>query len=414
MDGSADIAMSCGCEKNSTPVGAIGRPTPDLSNARCRRAKARSAMSRFASVGGALLRLVAVAGPALLGLLAALYVGRPSPYFLATGVVLAVAIVACDAWIVARCRWITGGFALVSLIALLTFVGTYAASPLPAPSQLSDPLPQASPPSGMTMYALPTGLNHRTAAFAYRGGSPWDKRDSVSTAVLVRHPRGDLLIDTGLGRTITQQMRAFPFLFRLGTELVRLQAAADQLDAAGYDRKQLRYILLTHAHWDHVSGVSDFPGVPVLVTAAEHHFIDEGGWATADARRMNAVFQEYTFNDGPYLGFTQSRDLYGDGSIVIVPAPGHTPGSVVVFVTLPPNARYAFVGDLVWQREGLLEREQRPWFEARTLSEDSTLLQQSLLRMSAIATRYPQITIVPSHDPRGYASIPQWSRSATQ
>jgi hypothetical protein len=39
---------------------------------------------------------------------------------------------------------------------------------------------RASPPGGMAMYALPTGVNHRTAAFAYRGGSPWDKRDSVS------------------------------------------------------------------------------------------------------------------------------------------------------------------------------------------------------------------------------------------
>jgi len=51
-----------------------------------------------------------------------------------------------------------------------------------------------------------------------------------------------------------------------------------------------------------------------------------------------------------YMGLTQSRDLYGDGSIVIVPAPGHTPGSVVVFVTLPGGARYAFVGDLADER----------------------------------------------------------------
>src|SRR5262249_4679274 len=102
-------------------------------------------------------------------------------------------------------------------------------------------------------------------------------------------------------------------------------------------------------------------------------------------------------------------DLYGDGSIVIGPASGHTPGSVVVFVTLSGGARYAFVGDLVWQLEGLLEREERPWFEARTLGENPALLRQSLLRMTAIATCYPQITIVPSHDPRGYASIPQWS-----
>jgi glyoxylase-like metal-dependent hydrolase (beta-lactamase superfamily II) len=365
-------------------------------------------------VGAAFLRLVVVAGPVVLGLLIALYIGRPSPYFLATGITLAVAIVACDAWIIARRHWITGGFALATQIAFLVFVGTYTASPLPAPSPISDPLPRASPPGGMAIYALPTGVNHRTAAFAYRGGSPWDKRDSVSTAVLVRHPQGDLLIDTGLGRTIVEQMREFPFLFRLGTELVRFQAAADQLDAAGYDRRQLRYILLTHAHWDHVSGVSDFPGVPVLVTAAEHRFIDEDSWATAHAKSMNAVFQEYAFEDRPYMGFTQSRDLYGDGSIVIVFAPGHTPGSVIVFVTLPGGARYAFVGDLVWQLEGLLEREERPWFEAKTLGENPVLLRQSLLRMSAVATRYPQITIVPSHDPRGYASIPEWSRLGTR
>ena len=86
----------------------------------------------------------------------------------------------------------------------------------------------------------------------------------------------------------------------------------------------------------------------------------------------------------------------------------------MVFVTLSGGARYAFVGDLVWQLEGLLDREMRPWFEAKTLGENSVLLRQSLLRMSAIATRYPQITIVPSHDPRGYVSIPELSRSATR
>jgi N-acyl homoserine lactone hydrolase len=264
----------------------------------------------------------------------------------------------------------------------------------------------------MAIYALPTGVNHRTAAFAYRGGSPFDQRESVSTAELVRHPQGDILIDTGLGRTIASQMKQFPFLFRLGTDLVQLQPAADQLDAAGYDRKRLRYILLTHAHWDHVSGVPDFPSVPVLVTVAERRFIDAGGWATANASGMNAIFQEYAFDGGPYMGFEQSRDLYGDGSIVIVPVPGHTPGSVAVFVTLPSGARYAFIGDLVWQLEGLLEREGRPWFEAMQLHEDPVALQRSLLRMNAIATRFPQITMVPSHDPRGYACIPAWSPNA--
>jgi glyoxylase-like metal-dependent hydrolase (beta-lactamase superfamily II) len=325
-------------------------------------------MRRFSQIAAAVLRLVAVAGPALLALLTALYAGRPSSFFLATGITLAVAILACDGWIIACRTWVTGGLALTTQLAFLFFLGGYAAAPLPAPPALSDPLPQATPPAGMTIYALPTGLIHRTTAFAYRGGSPWQKWDSVMTAVLVRHPQGDVLIDTGVGRTIASQLKQAPFLFRLGTDLVPLKTAADQLDVVGYDRKHLRSILLTHAHWDHVSGVADFPGVPVLVSAAEHRFINEGGWVTVTARSMDkSQLREYAFDGGPYLGFDHSHDLYGDGSMVIVPAPGHTPGSVVVFLTLPGGARYAFVGDLVWQREGILEREERPWATSKTI-----------------------------------------------
>ena len=222
-----------------------------------------------------------------------------------------------------------------------------------------------------------------------------------------------MLIDAGFGRLIRAQLGAMPLFFRLLTDLEQSQPAADQLMATGYDFKRLRFILLTHAHWDHVSGVPDFPSVPVLVTAAEHRFIYASGFPNAPARTIDPKrYQDYGFDGGRYLGFEQSHDLYGDGSIVIVAAPGHTPGSVVVFVTLPSGARYAFVGDLVWQLEGLAEREQRPWLEARVVGEDPSAVQDSMRRLNAIVPRHPQMKIVASHDPRGYVGIPEWPRSA--
>src|SRR5262245_63606550 len=112
-------------------------------------------MRRFSVAGAVFLRLFVVAGPALLGVLTALYIARPSYFFLAAGTLVAVAVIACNGWIIVRRDWITGSLALTTQVAFLIFIGTYTAAPLPPPTPLSDPLPPASPPSGMVIYALP-------------------------------------------------------------------------------------------------------------------------------------------------------------------------------------------------------------------------------------------------------------------
>src|SRR5262249_39748846 len=111
----------------------------------------------------------------------------------------------------------------------------------------------------------------------------------------------------------------------------------------------------------------------------------------------------------PYLGFPYSHDVYGDGAILVVSAPGHTPGGVIIFVTLYNGKRYAFVGDLVWQLEGIMQREERPWF-TRTLSDsDAAGNRGNLLRMIALKERLPELIIVPAHDMRGFAKMPTLS-----
>lgn len=285
-------------------------------------------------------------------------------------------------------------------------VHSFCAAPLPAPPPLTAPLPPANPPAEMALVPLATGVTHRSAMFAYRGGSFFDKRDFAMTAVLVKHPRGDLLIDAGFGSAVDEHFAAMPWFFRATTSYERGTPAAAQLDAAGYDRKRLRGILLTHAHWDHASGAADFAGTPVLLPAEERRYVDEGGALTVVAREhAHARFETYTFEGGPYLGFERSLDVHGDGSVVVVPAPGHTPGSVIVFVTLPGNRRYAFVGDLVWQREGITLREERAWLFRIFADQDAARARDNLLRMAAIAARFPEMVMVPAHDARGFAEL---------
>ena len=283
----------------------------------------------------------------------------------------------------------------------------FGAAPLPAPAPFDGPLPPASPPPDMAVFQVPTGVIHRSAAFAYRGGSYLDKRDFAMTATLVEHPRGDLLIDTAFGRHLEDHLRLMPFLFRAITDYTVFQPAADALAASGYDARKLHGILLTHAHWDHASGVGDFPDTPVWVTREERRYIDVAGTLTVVIRTTPGVrYEEYGFDDRPYLGFPKSRDVYGDGSIVIVPAPGHTPGSVIVFLALPSGKRYALVGDLVWQREGITEREERPWLWRTLADADPEGVRANILRMAALAARFPEIVLVPAHDRRGFAEMP--------
>ena len=269
--------------------------------------------------------------------------------------------------------------AAVLVVPLALFLHTFSPSPLPIPRPYAGPLSSATPPEKMAVYSLVAGVNHRVAAFAYRGGSLFERRDFSMAGALVKHPKGDLLIDTGFGRDIDKQFRTLPWTVRAITFYNLWRPAADQLRDIGYDPKSLRAILLTHSHWDHVSGLPDFPDVPVWVTQQEHEFIRKSGDMDFCRLFTGIRYEEYGFEGGPYLGFPASHDVYADGSIVVVPAFGHTPGSVVIFVTLPSGTHYAFVGDIVWQLEGITEREERPWVTRRRADTDAEANSENLL-----------------------------------
>ena len=178
------------------------------------------------------------------------------------------------------------------------------------------------------------------------------------TAVLVNHPRGDVLIDTGFGRQVDQHFQMMPFFFRAATS---------------YERR----------------------------------FIDGGGFVTGVAQSSRVSPTKSTSSrGGAYLGFAKSHDVYGDGSVVIVPAPGHTPGSVIVFLALPNGRRYALVGDLAWQREGITLREERPWLQRMFADADAPAASRTgSCTWRRIAERFPELVLAPAHDQRGFEGM---------
>jgi N-acyl homoserine lactone hydrolase len=269
------------------------------------------------------------------------------------------------------------------------------------PSAWTEPLPEAAPPADMAIYQLPTGTYETRAAFAVKGGSFRDKRYFAATAILVQHPKGDLLIDAGFGSDVAAHIAALPRIARAPYQAA--ESVSEQLDANGYDRSRLLGVLVTHSHWDHVSGLAELR-VPIWMNSGERHYAAED----PDGKVFRTVsaghqIREYGFNGPPYLGFPSSFDVYGDGSVVIAPAGGHTPGSVVVFVTVPSGQRYAFIGDLTWQLDGIRRRVERPWLLRKLADSDPGQVRQGLLRVIALAGL---MQIVPAHDRDAYAGIP--------
>lgn len=300
----------------------------------------------------------------------------------------------------------------VLMVLLLVLLGVLAVSFMPRPLQVpASPLlaaPVPNPPPEMTVAAINTGKMLSQAAFAYRGGSFSEPRDFAMSALLVRHPKGTLLIDSGFGRDVDAHFKTTPALMQATSKYEKGTPVAQQLQAAGIAPAQLMGVVLTHAHWDHVSGLPDLAGAPVWVTQQELDFIRGDNRMTSLIRSFGELpYKTYDFSNAAYLGFERSHDVFGDGSVVIVPAPGHTPGSIIAFVNTPDGKRYALVGDLVWQEEGVTLPAEKPWISRRMVDNDAAAVRDLIVRMHQIREAIPGLIVVPAHDARVWQRLPQ-------
>lgn len=294
-------------------------------------------------------------------------------------------------------------------------VGTLVVSFMPATLTVGEQpavnVPQAHAPEGMRVVAIEAGKMLSQAGFAYRGGNLTEPRVFGMGGILVQHPQGTLLFDTGFGKDVDQHFKTIPKLMQAVSKYEKEPTVAAQLHAAGIEPSTLKAVILTHAHWDHVSGLADLPGVPVWVNAQEREFIKSGGDMSALVRSFGELnYHVYDFPSGPYLGFNNSYDVFGDGSVVLVPAFGHTPGSIIAFINPPGDKCYALVGDLVWQTEGVEIPAEKPWMSRRMVDWDAQRVRDLIVHMHKLQVAMPNLVIVPAHDRRVWDALPKLTR----
>lgn len=188
------------------------------------------------------------------------------------------------------------------------------------------------------------------------GENQGEKKKLTNSCFLIDHPRGKLLWDTGISDSIgADPVTVFDGAFDLSVTHPLL----DQLEGIGVSPDQVNHLAFSHFHDDHTGNANHFGSAQLLIQRAEY----------------DAAFgpdpQRYGFDPTSYEELREEQalildgdhDVFGDGRVRILPAPGHSPGHQVLFVELEHTGPVLLSGDLYHFAEAR-ERRTVPSFNA--------------------------------------------------
>jgi glyoxylase-like metal-dependent hydrolase (beta-lactamase superfamily II) len=229
---------------------------------------------------------------------------------------------------------------------------------------------------------------------------------------LLEHPQqGPVLFDTGYHTRFVEATRRLPYrLFRYLTPLSMAERdnAGAQLEARGIPQSSVHWVVVSHFDPDHIGGLRDFPRARVVASAEAWRAVaGKSGLAALRARllppllppdidyRLRLVQPKELYAEPGPGQFSGSYDLFGDGSVRLVPLPGHAPGQLGALVAASDGRDYLFAADGCWTRRDL---ELRPGLLHQRLAADRAAQGRTYEALRE-ARRQRGWVVVPSHCP---------------
>jgi N-acyl homoserine lactone hydrolase len=220
----------------------------------------------------------------------------------------------------------------------------------------------------LRVYALSCGSLEFDRSLFFPAEAPGTRFVAPVSSYLVVHPRGKLVFDTGISCDAPADPAG-----RLGKRVaslfaIRSQAGEDvvaQLAALGLRPDDIRTVVNSHFHFDHCGCNASFPRAQFLVQRAELAI------ARAERNRYNAKDWDHALE---YREVDGEHDVFGDGSVVLLPTPGHTPGHQSLWIRAGER-QLVLAADACYTREHL-ERTILPAnaFDAAQMTLSLTLL----------------------------------------
>jgi N-acyl homoserine lactone hydrolase len=231
----------------------------------------------------------------------------------------------------------------------------------------------------------PTPVNQRFSdTFAYGDL----KLQFVFSCYLIRHGDDYLLWDTGHAMT--------------APNVAPKVSLVDLLAQINVKPEQINFVGISHYHADHTGQIASFPKATLL--------IGKGDWDAITSPKPPEganfkPFEAWTKGDSKVEALANDKDVFGDGSVIMLYTPGHTPGHHSLLVKLPQTGNVIITGDAVHFRENY-DSDGVPWFNfdrAQTLA--------SISRLKKLAANF-KATVIIQHDARDIDKLPAFPASA--
>jgi glyoxylase-like metal-dependent hydrolase (beta-lactamase superfamily II) len=239
---------------------------------------------------------------------------------------------------------------------------------------------------------IKTGSAHSLEGMIYEKGSFFNTIDINHSAFMIEMNGEKILFETGLGKDIHSQFDSdMPWWAKPIFSYRYSKSVKDQIGDL-----EIKKIFLSHSHWDHASGIKDFPTASTYMSKKEFkelkHLVKN---RTFPSQFEGASLKSFEWVNGPFLNFEKYYDIFGDKRVVLVPLGGHSHGSVGLLV-IGKKKKLFLVGDAVWTNRQLQGIQHKFYISSLLVDGNRDETMESIKKIIKIQDL--GFTIVPTHD----------------